>query len=310
MADIKSTSKYLVKRKYKTINGTTYPMDEYQVILYEENSDDCGYVPTLYQWSATTGHICDYETYTKYVREVKMVSYDEGETWSAVVPTEERRGEVIEYDSYDCGKEMTRCVETDDTFCRYNLPSGYTEVEYIRQNSSYNAYIDTGVIPYGSSGNTFEVSAKMKAYYKNTSCDTFLSCEDVNSPYFGFGYRFVCAGGSNYQIFGGDSNTATTVTNNSDGTFTYVCSRSNVTTTYNMPISLFCSFSDSSYTTPQRFSDIEVYSMTITLNNEVVRNFVPAKRDSDNKYGLYDLITDTFYVSPNGNNFVGGAIVQ
>ena len=50
MAEIKSTNKYLVKRKYKTINGTTYPMDEYQVILYEEDSEDCGYIRPQYQW--------------------------------------------------------------------------------------------------------------------------------------------------------------------------------------------------------------------------------------------------------------------
>ena len=217
-----------------------------------------------------------------------------------------------EYGVYGSGRTITTYEGklTIDEESSSRLPSGYTEVEYIRQNSSYNAYIDTGVKPYGSVGNSFEVSATMKAYYKNTTCDTFLSCEDVKSPYFGFGYRFVCAGGSNYQIFGSDNNTATTVTNNSDGTFTYVCSRSNVTTTYNMPISLFCGYSNSSYTTPNRFSDIEVHSMSITLNNEIVRNYVPAKRDSDNKYGLYDLVTDTFYVSPNGNNFVGGSEVN
>lgn len=187
------------------------------------------------------------------------------------------------------------------------LPQGYTEVEYIRQNNNYNAYINTGIIPYGSVGNTFVVSATMKAYYRNTSCDTFLSCEDINSPYFGFGYRFECAGGSERQIFGADGSATGTVVNNSDGTFTYTCSRGNVTTTYPMPISIFCSFNNSSYTSPYRFSDIEVHSMSITLNNETVRDFVPAKRDSDDKYGLYDLITDTFYISPNGNDFIGGS---
>lgn len=120
MAEIKSTNKYLIKRKYKTINGTTYPMDEYQVILYEEDSEDCGYIRPQYQWSATTGYICDFETYTKYSREVKMVSYDSGTTWSVAQPVEERRGEVIAYDSYDCGKPMYRCIETDETYCEDN----------------------------------------------------------------------------------------------------------------------------------------------------------------------------------------------
>lgn len=120
MSEIKSTNKYLIKRKYKTIGSTTYPMDEYQVILIEEDSEDCGFIRPQYQWSATTGYICDFETYTKYSRDVKMVSYDSGVTWSVKQPVEERRGEVIAYDSYDCGKPMYRCVETDDTYCEDN----------------------------------------------------------------------------------------------------------------------------------------------------------------------------------------------
>lgn len=120
MSEIKSTNKYLIKRKYKTIDGKTYPMDEYQVILVEEDSDDCGFIKPQYQWSATTGYICDFETYTKYSREVNMVSYDSGVTWSVKQPLEERRGDVIAYDSYDCGKPMYRCVETDETYCEDN----------------------------------------------------------------------------------------------------------------------------------------------------------------------------------------------
>lgn len=120
MSEIKSTNKYLIKRKYKTIDGNTYPMDEYQVILIEEDSEDCGFIRPQYQWSATTGYICDFETYTKYSRDVKMVSYDSGVTWSVKQPVEERRGEVIAYDSYDCGKPMYRCVETYETYCEDN----------------------------------------------------------------------------------------------------------------------------------------------------------------------------------------------
>lgn len=120
MSEIKSTNKYLIKRKYKTIGSTTYPMDEYQVILIEEDSEDCGFIRPQYQWSATTGYICDFETYTKYSRDVKMVSYDSGVTWSVKQPVEERRGEVIAYDSYDCGKPMYRCVETYETYCEDN----------------------------------------------------------------------------------------------------------------------------------------------------------------------------------------------
>ena len=136
MAEIKSINKYLVKRKYKTINGTTYPMDEYQVILYEEDSEDCGFIRPQYQWSATTGYLCDYETYTKYAREVYMVSYDSGATWAVDEPVQERRGEVIAYDSYDCGKPMYRCVDTYQTAC---VPSEYKVGLFLSGNTGYTA---------------------------------------------------------------------------------------------------------------------------------------------------------------------------
>ena len=49
-----------------------------------------------------------------------MVSYDGGVTWSAVEPIETKRGEVLEYDSYDCGKQMERWVENGETVCEDN----------------------------------------------------------------------------------------------------------------------------------------------------------------------------------------------
>lgn len=136
--EIKSTNKYLVKRKYKTINGTAYPMDEYLVILYEEDSEDCGFIRPQYQWSATTGYLCDDETYTKYTREVYMVSYDSGVTWAVVEPVQERRGEVIEYDSYDCGRPMYRCVETMETGCII----GDVKVAFYDTNNTMMEYVD------------------------------------------------------------------------------------------------------------------------------------------------------------------------
>ena len=120
MSEIKSTSKYHIRRMYKTIGSNTYPMDVYEVTLVEADSEDCGYIAPQYQWSATTGYLCDYETYTKYAREVYMVSYDSGVTWSVAQPIQERRGEVIAYDSYDCGRPMYRCVDTGARVCQYD----------------------------------------------------------------------------------------------------------------------------------------------------------------------------------------------
>ena len=105
-----SINSYTVSQKYKTIgSGNPIPMDEYQVTLNLENDEGCGYIPPQYRWDVVQGqYTCDEETYTKYQTLMHMVSYDRGVTWSAVEPIETKRGEVLAYDSYDCGKPMER----------------------------------------------------------------------------------------------------------------------------------------------------------------------------------------------------------
>ena len=117
-----SINSYKVSQKYKTIgSGNPIPMDEYQVTLNLENDENCGYIPPQYRWDVVQGqYICDEETYTKYQTLMKMVSYDRGETWSAVDPIETKRGEVLAYDSYECGKPMERWVENGETVCEDN----------------------------------------------------------------------------------------------------------------------------------------------------------------------------------------------
>ena len=117
-----STNSYTVSQKFKTIgSGNPIPMDEYQVTLNLENDEDCGYIPPQYRWDVVQGqYTCDEQTYTKYETLIHMVSYDGGVTWSAVEPIETKRGEVLEYDSYDCGKPMERWVDAYETVCEDN----------------------------------------------------------------------------------------------------------------------------------------------------------------------------------------------
>ena len=50
----------------------------------------------------------------------------------------------------------------------------------------------------------------------------------------------------------------------------------------------------------------KVFDFKMYDNSTLVRDLVPCKRDSDNKYGMYDLVTNTFYLSPNNVDFSGG----
>jgi hypothetical protein len=54
------------------------------------------------------------------------------------------------------------------------------------------------------------------------------------------------------------------------------------------------------------FNGMRLYSCTMVTGGETVRNFRPAYRIADEKYGLYDTINNQFYLSPNGVDFAGG----
>ena len=131
-----SINSYIVSQKYKTIgSGDPIPMDEYQVTLNVENDKNCGYIPPQYRWDVVQGqYICDEETYTKYETLMHMVSYDGGVTWSAVEPIETKRGEVLAYDSYDCGKPMERWVDAYNTVCEDN--SDYWKLKIVGASST------------------------------------------------------------------------------------------------------------------------------------------------------------------------------
>lgn len=91
---------------------------------------------------------------------------------------------------------------------------------------------------------------------------------------------------------------------NGDGTSGITASCSSTTATNdNNPLTLFCGLWS---TGPWRNGRGKIYTFKVTKNNTLVRDLVPAKRDSDNKYGMYDLVTNAFYLSPNNINFVGG----
>ena len=191
------------------------------------------------------------------------------------------------------------------------LPQGYTEVEYIR-NNNYNAYINTSAIIFDNTANTYTITTKLSSeFHSNLGCATIISCESIYSPYYGLGYRYYCASNvDQMQFFGGDANYSSSTVDNGDGTRTITFqSTGNTSWTTDVPLSYFCSFDNAAYTNAYRFADATIYSATVVKNGVTIRDFVPAKRNSDSVYGLYDLINDVFYTSPNGNNFSGGSAV-
>ena len=106
------TKYYKQKKQESEDGGQTWsdvvPAEYRQGGVAEELSVDCGYIPPQYRWVNLDPNIdwlCNSETYTKYYKQQKQVSYDEGETWENVVPAEYQQGSIVEYHSADCGYE-------------------------------------------------------------------------------------------------------------------------------------------------------------------------------------------------------------
>lgn len=223
-----------------------------------------------------------------------------------------------EYGVYGSGRTITTyegklTIDTESTPQPSRLPQGYTEVEYIR-NSNYNAYIDTGVVLFDNTTNTYNITTKLTSeFHSNLGCATIIACENpISRPnYYGLGYRYKCSSTvDQLEFYGTSPNYSASVIDNGDDTRDVIFqSTGNTSWTLNTPLIFFANWSSTAYTSTVRPADATIYSSTVIKNGDTVRDFVPAKRDSDSVYGLYDLITDTFYTSPNGNNFSGGSEV-
>lgn len=99
---------YVEKQQVSHDGGTTWEDtgNERRGASAETQSTDCGYVEPQYQWvnlDPTVDYYCNTETYVKYYKQQRQVSYDGGTTWQNVVPAEYQQGGVAEQHSVDCG---------------------------------------------------------------------------------------------------------------------------------------------------------------------------------------------------------------
>jgi len=203
-----------------------------------------------------------------------------------------------EYGIYGSGR--TSCEGSS------RLPQGYTEVEYV-QNNTQGAYLNLGVKLYEAIGNSYQITARYKSQYmpnwsSGEYLQTIINSEGVSTPYYGMVFRYAYSTHT-LELAGGDKSDITwTNTDNGDGTSVLTISSNSTAHADQVPLGLFSSY-QGNYTTPYRWSNATIYSMQITLNNELVRDLVPCKRDSDSMVGMYDLVNDVFYYPPNYQSY-------
>lgn len=188
----------------------------------------------------------------------------------------------------------------------YLLPSDYTLVEYIE--SSGTQYIDTGIIPNQNTG--FDIKFLTKndinnstygniiGARKSSTVDEFQISTFTNSASLKGIFRY---GG--HTVNGGiEKDTLMHITlkdkqysNNNGFTHTLLSDFATPTT-----LTVFALNNNGTIT---QHGKLQLYSLEIYENDEVVREFAPCYRNSDKKAGLFDLVNLVFYTNKGTGEF-------
>ena len=180
----------------------------------------------------------------------------------------------------------------------YTSPKGHTLLEYIQ--SSGTQYIDTGLTMEKSTTMRMEIMAQL------TSNDNFAG---VN----GYMQHQASLGGGSKGLFVVDYNGNTHIENvyfndvlkyNKDWTSAYSESNNKVAVIGmgDKNNTWWTNISNNRYAQVGKWYYIKVYR-----SGTLVRNFIPAKRNSDNVVGLYDLVEGKFYINSGTGTFTAGA---
>ena len=223
-------------------------------------------------------------------------------------------GKLDVYDSNDTKKGSLALNLTELTGeAGERLPAGYTKLEYIE--SSGTQYIDTGISPTVNTGveikavlTTENTTDKVLFGSRATTGDTryWIDFDNTGSKHkimYGFGpyvEMVVYSLNTEYSIVFNKNGDKKVVINGTTYNMTYTFDA-----TDSIPIYLF----RANYTSPIPGS-FKVYYCRIYEGTSLVRNLIPAKRNSDNAIGMYDKVSGTFFINSGTGEFIAGSVVQ
>ena len=190
------------------------------------------------------------------------------------------------------------------------LPAGYTQLAFLE--SSGTQYIDTGVV-FGKT-NGFSVTSQIVAPGGNQIvCGSRVDGGDTRCM---VGANRTDRGTCTY-VGWNEIKTSYAVVENDMGTTvvnflnsgTYDCRRHQSgslgeLTAQTSPFYIFGARTTSSDSII--YGTCRIREVQISAGTNIIRHFIPARRDSDSELGMYDLVNDVFYVNQGTDSFVGG----
>ncbi len=223
------------------------------------------------------------------------------------------RGDV---DPYEIGANEIVTVNVTKT-AKPILPTGYTLVEYIRANGTQ--YIDTGVIANSPRTAQFDVEF-MSRGVTQTPCGAQKNTANAMvfaNIYYG-GLTFSYGGSSSVLITLTANKLYKFVTTLRNGYQTLALDGANQGQTTksgdlvnDIPFYLFANNNNG---TPTGLCDARIYRCVIHNGNGITApklcDLVPCLEEATGKYGMYDLVSNTFKGNQGTGDFTGGPEVQ
>ena len=220
------------------------------------------------------------------------------------------------------------CVSRNDQGCllyeirsasqKQTLPAGYTQLEYIE--STGTQYIDTDTLLNASSKFEFKFMTDAQRNYAVFGASNGAAYDRGEIALFYYQYRegrSVIEAVRPYDNThsevvvprpGITADTAYTVSYDKNELVVNGASQpSNWYTGYvgNRPAYLFASNRGA---TSWIGGNTKIYYFKIYNNNELIRNFIPVRRDSDNVLGMYDLVSGAFFTNAGTGEFIAGPV--
>ena len=222
---------------------------------------------------------------------------------------------VFESLKFFCAAILCTILSAFATPARAALPDGYTELEYIE--STGTQYIDTRYTMTNTSGIKIVIDdTATNSPYASTAA--YFVGSALQSSYMGYFTRVSSNMVASVWAWNGENVLGNNITSThstvyinymndrkfiyNNGTRDYV-REGNLPTLNNATSSLYL-FATSAGLNYKGVG--KMYSAQITENQSIVRNLVPARRNSDNVLGMYDTVGNRFYTNAGDGEFVAG----
>lgn len=192
------------------------------------------------------------------------------------------------------------------------LPDEYQEVEYIESTGTQAILTDIPCQLPIKTDIDIMFTQRNDSYFCGTRYGDVRICSGgnyQNNVQWAFGTYKLKSGvalNTRYSLstFLDNGNQSIAIDGNTIGTYEYTLSESEVAS-MNGNLALFAMWINNSQTFGQ-YAKTKCYGVKISNNNNLLGNFIPCYRKSDNEIGIYDTVSQTFYTNQGTGTFLKG----